>query len=393
MQTWKFLLYGITGDLSKKKILPALAQFAELNHEKVNIELIGYSRSMPDKDLVKQLLDSNTTTGSTVITNIQYLQGDYADSKVFFDFIGGLKENERLVTYLAIPPELFLSILKNSCPFSTREIDLIIEKPFGRDLNEAQQMLKVMEACDLHQRIHFSDHYLFKTSTFVSKPEWSNFDEIKSKKIKKITLQALENIGVKDRGGYYDQIGALKDIFVHLFSLLNLSLQSFQIGTDNIYNSFKVTGLELGQYKSYSEDVQIPNSQANTYFKVDSTLATSDSEIEVVFESGKKLGLKKTAIVTEYEDGSKLNWDVAPENKIEAISDNSEKSIGLAKNNKQDHTNLFEMLLDRNMSRFVDSKDIVTSWEMFDKISEFKENQNIEIKKYTDDTYPPEFLN
>jgi glucose-6-phosphate 1-dehydrogenase len=391
MQHWKFLLYGITGDLSKKKILPALAQFAELNQEKVQIELIGYSRSTPDTRLIQNILDSNTTTGTTVLDNIHYLQGDYADSKVFFDFIGGLKEDERLVTYLAIPPELFLDILKNSCPFSAREIDLIIEKPFGRDLQEAEQMLKVMDACDLHKRIHFSDHYLFKTSTFVSKPEWNNFGEIRTKTLKQIDLKALENLDVKDRGGYYDQTGALKDIFVHLFSLLNLALNSLRPNEEVNYDSFEVLDLSLGQYQSYRHDINTENSQTDTYFQLKSQLTIGDQEIIVNFESGKKLNTKQTTIEAIYDDSSVLDWKIAPENQLEYILPESTKAINLNKNNKLDHTNLFEMLLEGDSSRFVDNRDIVTSWQMYDKIIKFKESHNIQTKLYIDDTYPTKF--
>jgi glucose-6-phosphate 1-dehydrogenase len=393
MQHWKFLLYGITGDLSKKKILPALAQFAELNQEKVQIELIGYSRSTPNQQLIKNILDTNTTTGSTVIDNISYLQGEYADSKVFFDFIGGLKEDERLITYLAIPPELFLDILKNSCPFSAKEIDLIIEKPFGRDLQEAEQMLKVMDACDLHKRIHFSDHYLFKTSTFVSKPEWNNFGQIRQKDLKQIDLTALENLDVKDRGGYYDQTGALKDIFVHLFSLLNLALTYLQPASKFSFDNFKILDLNLGQYQSYLKDINIESSNTNTYFHIKSQLTIDGQDILVNFESGKKLNLKHTAIKAIYDDSSILDWKIAPENRLEYILPESTTTISLGKNNKLDHTNLFEMLMDGDNSRFVDNRDIVTSWQMYDKIIKFKESQNTHTRSYSDDIYPPQFQN
>ncbi|MEM1312055.1 MAG: hypothetical protein AAGF07_01165 [Patescibacteria group bacterium] len=393
MEQWKFILYGITGDLSKKKILPALAQFAELNQEKVQIELIGYSRSNANDQEIKNILDSHTTTGQNMLNNISYLTGDYHDSKVFFDFIGSLKENERLITYLAIPPELFLDILKNSCPFSSQKLDIIIEKPFGRNLQEAKQMLQIMDACDLHNRIHFSDHYLFKTSTFISKLEWLNFKEVSNKLPQEIKLIALEDLDVKDRGGYYNQTGALKDIFVHLFSLLNLTLESLQSTRNFSFDSFRILDLVLGQYNSYINDLNILKSDTDTYFKLKSNLKIGDDQLLVNFEAGKKLGLKKTEIQAIYEDKSVLSWNIAPDNKLEYTLPDSTTALNLQKTNKLDHTNLFEMLLNDDNSRFVDNQDIVTSWEMFEKIQAYKDAHNIPTRIYKDNTYPTHFLN
>ncbi len=196
---WKFLLFGITGNLAKIKILPGLAEFAILNQDKVSVELIGYSRSTPKLDEVEKALNSglknlqnpkiakqnyqinnktNEQTPSQIqtpkdnsthnLTNITFEQGSYEDGKVLFENIAKLKTEERLVVYLAVPPSTFLKFLQNACPYGDQNVDFIIEKPFGRDPIEAEKLLNLVESCGLSKQVHFCDHYLFKNSTLLS---------------------------------------------------------------------------------------------------------------------------------------------------------------------------------------------------------------------------------
>ena len=374
-----------------KEILPAIAQFAEINQEKVNIELIGYSRSTPNQEEIQKILDSNTSTSKTLIEKITYNQGEYTDGEFFTSIANSLQENERLVTYLAIPPEIFLDILKYAAPLNTKLIDLIIEKPFGSTEEDAREMLKLIDDCGLQGKVHFSDHYLFKTSTFVSKTEWSNFSEIKNKKISKITVQALELINVKSRGGYYNNVGALKDIFIHLFSFLDLFLETVKNSSDQVYSTFEVKKLVLGQYTGYLEDAGVSESNTDTYFNVQGSMEIDQKKINLELESGKNLQDKKTLLKVEFKDGSLLNWSIAPETLLEYISETGNLSINLSKNKKQDHTNLFEMILNENLSRFVKSDEVIASWEMYNKILEFKNQKSTKTKTYKNGKYPIEF--
>ena len=176
---WKFLLFGITGNLAKIKILPGLAEFASLNQDKVSVELIGYSRSKPNLDEIEKVLNSGLSKNSNLdylkakhnLTNITFEQGSYEDGKVLFENIAKLKTHERLVVYLAVPPSTFLKFLQNACPYGDQNVDFIIEKPFGRDPIEAAKLLNLVESCGLEQQVHFCDHYLFKNSTLLKSLE------------------------------------------------------------------------------------------------------------------------------------------------------------------------------------------------------------------------------
>ncbi len=390
MQAWKFLLFGITGDLSKKKILPALSQFAQLNEEKVQIDLVGYSRSQPNSEEINQILYQNNTSGKHNLQSVNFVQGAYEDPTIFYDLISKLKGGERLITYLAVPPSAFIRFLQNACPFSDKEIDVLIEKPFGRDSHEYKQIMDVVYACTLSDKVHFLDHYLFKTATFLSKGEVSNFKDFKSQSLESLKIQALENLGVEDRLGYYTETGALKDMFTHLFSLLNLILQTFNLGSLEEKNNFIVDNLILGQYANYTQALEDRTSQTDTYFQVEGNYPINNQNTHIVFESGKNLGRKLTQIQATFNDGSNLTWQIAPESRIQAISSEQEFSLNLHKTQKLDHTNLFENLLVRDHSHFVSQEHIGVFWAIYDTILAYKEQQHTELIRYKDNFWPLE---
>lgn len=187
---WKFLLFGITGNLAKIKILPGLSQFARLNSDKVSVELIGYSRSLPKIEEIELALNSgldnsvhtkitpnkvkiqdnskNSPQKKHNLTKISFIQGSYEDGTVLFEEISKLQKDEKLVVYLAVPPSTFIKFLQNACPFSQSLLDIIVEKPFGRDPIEAEKLLSIVNSCNLHSQVHFCDHYLFKNATLPS---------------------------------------------------------------------------------------------------------------------------------------------------------------------------------------------------------------------------------
>lgn len=184
---WKFLLFGITGNLAKIKILPGLGEFTFLNQDKLSVELIGYSRSLPNLEEVEKALNLGVQNLEKVknqnskineqnptqilkhnLTNITFEQGNYEDGKVLFENIAKLKTDEKLVVYLAVPPSTFLKFLQNACPYGDQNVDFIIEKPFGRDPIEAAKLLNLVENCGLSKQVHFCDHYLFKNSTLLT---------------------------------------------------------------------------------------------------------------------------------------------------------------------------------------------------------------------------------
>jgi glucose-6-phosphate 1-dehydrogenase len=393
MQIWKFLLLGVTGDLAKKKILPALAQFAELNQEKAHIQLIGYSRSTPDTREIEKILNQNSTSQTHCLSHISYVQGEYSDSQILAKLINTLEPNERLVTYLAVPPSVYVKFLQNSCPYTDKEIDIIIEKPFGQNTVEAQQILDVVNECSLSHKVHFVDHYLFKNAARMNKVEINNFKLLKNLTPSSIQIQALEEVGVKDRGGYYDTFGATKDMLTHLYSLLLLNLQLLTSQNSPTF-SIDPHSLLLGQYESYLDDVDLTYSQTDSYFKVNGILNLPGESCEISLESGKKLGIKRTWITTTFQDpATKLTWKIAPEQEIVFESPEQSFVLNLKKNNKMDHTNMFEDVMERDFSRFIPKEKILEIWETTTSVFRLKDYHIVRPIRYKNGVWPVEEIN
>ena len=369
-QSWKFLIIGITGDLSKRKILPALSEFATLNREKVEIELHGYSRSLPDEEEIQKIIGEKSA-----IKNIIYAQGEYSDPKYFQSLTENLKPEERLVVYFAVPPIVFLDLLETFCPYYKANLDIIIEKPFGRDGDEAQKILAKIRDCKLEENVHFCDHYLFKEAADLT-GEAKSFlqDFLKEKEIKSFEIKALEKVDVKGRGGYYDEIGAIKDMFpAHIFSLYELVFEN--ILGKKIESKFNINKVKLGQYKDYKNHVEKSDSQTETYFKIEGSF---DDGINFTFESGKNLAVKLTEITVTFADGEKIIWNIDPEKTIQIDG----KIFNLSHKKVFDHTNMFEAILEKKNEKFFKNENTLLGWKSYEEIKNFIEEKKINLEEY-----------
>jgi len=357
MPSVKILLLGVTGDLARKKILPAVGEFAVRNKHECTVSLIGYSRSQPDEVDVKNALNAVAENGSDSLNALTFLQGQYEDAAYYNTVISELKPDEQLIVYLAVPPQVFVPFLKNSCPFSAHPIDIIIEKPFGQTRAEAEQMIDIIRACDLHQRVHFFDHYLFKSAAFLSHDSIEKINAFSAgKTAKKILIQAIESIGVKGRGGYYDQTGAIVDMVPHLYSLLRLTGNTLGL---LLVDTLKIKKVHTEQYPGYLADVEVDDSKTETYFFASGVCG----DINIELESGKMQPQKLTQISVEYDDGTKILWQFAPKEKLVFIDKNTVSEIVIENGAELDHTRAFEMTLASNFGHFVTNERVVEGWQ------------------------------
>ncbi|MEI6728074.1 MAG: hypothetical protein WCK98_00335 [bacterium] len=388
MKIWKFILLGISGDLAKLKILPGLAQFAALNQERVSIELTGYSRSKPDINQINQILNQASPDLKHSLAKVELMQGAYDDAKFFENIYSNLDPDQEAVIYLAVPPNVFLDFITSCCPYNKSNIHLIVEKPFGSSPEEAQAILKVLTECHLEEKVHFSDHYLFKTETNLSGPEKLNLKGFRDNLVDHISIKVLEDIGVENRVGYYDQTGVIKDILPHI---LSLNIKLLELLWDDFESSelekLTVKKLVTGQYETYDLIPDLEFSKTETYFQTE--LELKHRKLKVIYESGKRMASKLTQLEVYFKNGSKVVWNIHPNKVLEMISDDKNVSINLNKNSKLDHTNLFEAILNQDFSRFVKPHEIKLGWDIWQKISDFKTKKKVSLVKYQNLTYPP----
>ena len=243
------VIFGASGDLTKRKLVPALYTLAVENHLPESVAIVGVARRELDfHQEMRQGVEQFSRHGSLIQQEdwesfsgrLSYLSGDFADSKTYeslqehlnmLDQTHGTQKNR--IFYIATPPEYFEVIVrmlgqhgmieKGDKPFTR----VIIEKPFGHDAASAYELNKACLEVLKEEQIFRIDHYLgketvqnilfFRFANGIFEPLWNQ------KYIDHVQITVAESIGIEGRGGYYDKTGALRDMIQnHLFQLLSL---------------------------------------------------------------------------------------------------------------------------------------------------------------------------
>ncbi len=246
------VIFGATGDLTKRKLFPALYHLANDGFLSENFAVIGVGRQelSTDEFRTQIISDLKQFVGKDVDNDLIswfeertfYTGGDFDDDKALFsdikNLIGEVTKNhnipENYFYYLAIPPSLFADLAQKICKNGLgKQGDgnwrrFIFEKPFGRDLDSAKTLnSNLLDILD-EEQIYRIDHYLgketvqnilvFRFGNSIFEPIWNrNF-------IDHVQITVAEELGVEQRGGYYDRAGALRDMIPnHIFQLITLT--------------------------------------------------------------------------------------------------------------------------------------------------------------------------
>ncbi|MDB5161482.1 MAG: zwf, glucose-6-phosphate 1-dehydrogenase [Candidatus Saccharibacteria bacterium] len=422
-----FVIFGITGDLSRRYLLPALAQIVKAGHVEDDFIILGVSRRQVDvesviADDVKVLRPKTQLFQMDVDNPEDYKQLDTKISELRKDF----GKQAQVIYYLVVPPAGVLPIIKNlgEAGLNKNHAKLLLEKPFGSDLESARQLITQTSKYFSEDQVYRIDHYLAKEmaqnitvflgSNAMFRNIWNN------RFIEKIEIDVLESIGIEGRGDFYEPTGALRDIVQshglqlaalvlmepcsdifdfeeiprrRLAALSNLQPVRFDSST---------AGVVRGQYADYKEEAGAPGSVTETFVHL--KISSKDPRWEgvpITLTTGKKLNERLTEIRVHFkaaknEKPNLLRLRVQPHEGIELGL--WVKSPGYLRRlqkvplefSYQQHfdrlPNAYEqVLVDAmlgNQSLFASGGEILASWKILDPVIKQWQKDTSDLKIY-----------
>ena len=307
------VILGVTGDLSRRKLLPALAQICLSTDISAHLKILGVSRRQTD---ISQILPAGAEHLSRQFSLLQldYDQPeDYQRLKDKLNDIG----SDQAIFYFAVPPEAAPVIVKQlgQAGLNSSKHKLLMEKPFGTDLASAKELISQTDRYFKEDQVYRIDHFLAKEmaqniavflgSNALFRDVWNN------RFIEKIEIVAEESLGVANRGEFYEQTGALRDIVQsHLLQLTALTIMEpcpdiFDFSMVRVRRLDALRRLAIdhdqpaikAQYRGYGPEVNNPDSITETFASV--YLKSSDPKwqgVPIQLTTGKALADKLTEI-------------------------------------------------------------------------------------------------
>ncbi|TVQ36972.1 MAG: glucose-6-phosphate dehydrogenase [Spirochaetaceae bacterium] len=233
------VIFGVTGDLTRRKLLPAL--FALYRKGVSRLGVIGFARRdwqteglrQRAGEILRDAPDATDEQRAAFVNQLSYVRSTFDETAGYRELARQLPKDGDRLFYLSTPPESYEAIIRNLGEAGLNRpgggsIRVVVEKPFGRDLESARRLNRLLADYFDEQQIYRIDHYLGKETVQnimllrfgngIFEPLWNH------RYVEHIQITVSERLGVEGRGNYYDSAGALRDMVQnHMFQLLSLT--------------------------------------------------------------------------------------------------------------------------------------------------------------------------
>ncbi|WP_170522727.1 glucose-6-phosphate dehydrogenase [Ruegeria arenilitoris] len=331
------VLFGATGDLAQRKILPGLYHRFEVGQMPEDARIIGTARSDMDDDgfraqVRKSMKEFAPSFKKDVLdrflARVEYVPVDALGENGWDKLAKSLRPDVVRAFYLSVGPKLFPGIAKrlHDHGLATPDSRIVVEKPFGHDLASAKALNEGLRACFEEHQIYRIDHYLGKETVqnlmalrfanSLFEPLWN------ATHVDHVQITVAETVGVEGRGAYYDQSGAMRDMVQnHLVQLLCLTaMEPPSTFSPNAVRSEKVkviealepvapTDIARGQYRAdkggdgYVDHVGNPDSLTESYIALKVRVGNWRwAGVPFYLRTGKRLRARESEIAVFFRD-------------------------------------------------------------------------------------------
>ena len=442
------VIFGATGDLASRKIFPAINEINKSGNIPENFHIIGCGRKEIKTNIFNDL-SSDLSEKSKYLKLDPLVDNDYKALAKNLNEFQNKNDKVNVIFYLSTPPSAYKPIIKNLVKNNLNVEGLgyrriIVEKPFGKNLESARELNNTLINGFNESQIFRIDHYLGKETVqniLVSRFTNLIFSALWNKEfISYVEITAAESIGIKGRGEYYDNSGAIRDMFQnHLLELLCLvamnepkenspesirnekikvlkKIRKLNFQDDIVRGQYTSSESTKKKFKGYKENDGVKkNSKTETFFACKLFVDNERwKDIPFFIRTGKRLPTKVTEIVVNFKkninvfspknETNMLIFRLQPDEGLLVkfnLKNPGEKSVLINKNLEFHYKNLGEDVIDDayetlildvfngNSMLFSRSDFVEKAWEIVDPITNEIENNNVKLYGYKAGTWGP----